>query len=103
MICSRCGKDKQDKFDFFTLKTKEKLDICWDCLLENVDLDDESTFIWIFELVDCPYCLNTFNHYVLSSEYNVKKALKKYLAWTKLKTIKDFTYGDSFRFKELGW
>ena len=52
--CKKCGK-LMDEGQFYTHKDGRKTELCKKCLTMHIDNWDDSTYLWILEMLDVPY------------------------------------------------
>lgn len=98
--CERCGK-KLAEINFYQFKDGSKCKMCKQCLTAHIDNFDESTFLWVLQIMDVPYVPIEWN--VIRDKAFAKDPYKmngtsvvgKYLAKMRLKQWKNYTYKDS--------
>lgn len=103
--CERCGKVLAE-INFYQFKDGSKCKMCKPCLTAHIDNFDESTFLWVLEIMDVPYVPTEWN--VIRDKAFAKDPYKmngttvigKYLAKMRLKQWKDYTYKDSQKLQE---
>ena len=59
--CIKCGRTKDQNLGFYSYKNGEKAQICKECMLSQVNIWKENTFLWILEKMDVPYIPEEWN------------------------------------------
>ena len=100
IICRKCGRERAAT-KFFKKKTKERIDICVDCLTMYIDNYDYTTFSWILEMFDIPYIKNVWikmaNDIYLKNpaKFSNRSVIGKYIRTMKMKQYADYCFADS--------
>ena len=102
--CEKCHRTMSDT-NFYTLKDGAKAPLCKKCLTLLIDNFDESTFLWILEMLDLPYIEEEWNKIREKAwakgkeKMNGMSVLGKYISLMKIKQFKDFGWKDTERLK----
>lgn len=100
IICKKCGRERAAT-KFFKKKTKERIDICVDCLTMYIDNYDYTTFSWILEMFDIPYIKNVWikmaNDIYLKNpaKFSNRSVIGKYIRTMNMKQYADYCFADS--------
>ena len=100
IICRKCGRERAAT-KFFKKKTKERIDICVDCLTMYIDNYDYTTFSWILEMFDIPYIKNVWikmaNDIYLKNpaKFSNRSVIGKYIRTMNMKQYADYCFADS--------
>lgn len=100
IICKKCGRERAAT-KFFKKKTKERIDICVDCLTMYIDNYDYTTFSWILEMFDIPYIKNVWikmaNDIYLKNpaKFSSRSVIGKYIRTMNMKQYADYCFADS--------
>lgn len=100
IICKKCGRERAAT-KFFKKKTKERIDICVDCLTLYIDNYDYTTFSWILEMFDIPYIKNVWikmaNDIYLKNpaKFSNRSVIGKYIRTMNMKQYADYCFADS--------
>lgn len=100
IICKKCGRERAAT-KFFKKKTKERIDICVDCLTMHIDNYDYTTFSWILEMFDIPYIKNVWikmaNDIYLKNpaKFSNRSVIGKYIRTMNMKQYADYCFADS--------
>ena len=100
IICKKCGRERAAT-KFFKKKTKERIDICVDCLTMYIDNYDYTTFSWILEMFDIPYVKNEWikmaNDVYLKNpaKFSNRSVIGKYIRTMNMKQYADYCFADS--------
>ena len=100
IICKKCGRERAAT-KFFKKKTKERIDICVDCLIMYIDNYDYTTFSWILEMFDIPYIKNVWikmaNDIYLKNpaKFSNRSVIGKYIRTMNMKQYADYCFADS--------
>lgn len=100
IICKKCGRERVAT-KFFKKKTKERIDICVDCLTMYIDNYDYTTFSWILEMFDIPYIKNVWikmaNDIYLKNpaKFSNRSVIGKYIRTMNMKQYADYCFADS--------
>lgn len=100
--CVRCNRNIDLLRGFYKFKDGTPMTMCKNCLTAHIDPDDESTFMWVLEMVDVPYVKSEWQK-VCTDEMRKKGPLKytgmgvfgHYFGNMKLKQFKPYTFADS--------
>lgn len=100
ITCKKCGRERVAT-KFFKKKTKERIDICVDCLTMYIDNYDYTTFSWILEMFDIPYIKNVWikmaNDIYLKNpaKFSNRSVIGKYIRTMNMKQYADYCFADS--------
>lgn len=100
IICKKCGRERAAT-KFFKKKTKDRIDICVDCLTMYIDNYDYTTFSWILEMFDIPYIKNVWikmaNDIYLKNpaKFSNRSVIGKYIRTMNMKQYADYCFADS--------
>ena len=100
--CEKCGR-LCDDFEYYYSHRLDKypdgrLNICKKCVIQDVDIFNPDTFLWILKEIDVPYMQDIWNSYVdhsIEKDYHPMQVLGKYLARMKLCSLKAYRWEDT--------
>ena len=103
--CAKCGRTLPET-EFFKMKTKERTDLCKDCLTQYIDNRDPETFLWILKKFDVPYLKNVWtqktNEIYLKNpgRFGPKSVIGTYIRMMNMKQYSHLHFEDSDHLKE---
>lgn len=102
--CKKCGKTL-DEGKFYTYKDGRKTQYCKNCLTMHIDNFDESTYLWILQMMDILYLPQEWNvlrdrAFAKNPHLNGMSVFGKYLSKMKLRQYCDYGYNDLQRYRE---
>ena len=104
--CKKCGK-LMDEGQFYTHKDGRKTELCKKCLTMHIDNWDDSTYLWILEMLDVPYVpeewavLRDRAYAKDPKKMNGMSVFGKYLSKMKLKQWKEYSWADTEKLQAL--
>lgn len=102
--CSKCGRTLPET-EFFKMKTKERTDLCKDCLTQYIDNRDPKTFLWILKKFDVPYLKNVWtqktNEIYLKNpgKFGPKSVIGTYIRMMNMRQYNNLHFEDSDHLK----
>lgn len=99
-VCAKCGRDLPNT-RFYKDRNSVRVDVCRDCLLEDVDVKKPSTFFPVLEKLDYPFIEELWleqckKQYAKDPEYfNPKNVVGVYSRVMKLGQYRDYGWADT--------
>ena len=105
-VCVKCGRTKDESLGFYTYKNGQKTQMCKECMLMNVDIWKEDTFLWLLEKMDVPYIPQEWNSLREKAYAKNPKKLNdttvfgKYLSKMKLSQFNRYGWADTQKLQQ---
>lgn len=97
--CKQCGKE-QGILSFYRYgRSENRFPICKQCLIEQLDIHNPDTFLWILKELDVPFVEYEWDKFV--ARYNNSSILGRYLSLMRLRGWKAYTWEHSNELNEL--
>lgn len=104
--CIKCGRIKDESLGFYTYKNGQKTEMCKECMLAQVNIWKQDTYLWLLEKMDVPYApwewdnLRAKAYAKNPKKLNDTTVFGKYLSMMKLNQWKKYSWADTEKVQE---